>query len=322
MGELETKLGELLKLERERQQRRLEDIAEGLRISEDRLKAIERGDLEALPSEVYFGLFAKSYAETLGIDYSATVEAIKEDIAGTPEEPKRPKKGKPGEAPPGGEVSAEGAEEAGEAEAPPKASRLRVALYAAAAVVILVGGYLVIDQLVADMSADTRLPGQPGESAGDGPVGEDAMFANYDWNVPDYEPADSLRLRLTARGESWATILADGDTAVFRNLLPGRIYDVTAGHRITMSVAVPRVVDIELNGRRIEPVSPETGRIARVNITQVNVDSFLNYKPPVQDETEVPVQRDQAATRPSAETTAPAPAEPVQDTLGANSDGR
>ncbi|MFH2048925.1 MAG: hypothetical protein ABIJ12_05735, partial [bacterium] len=56
----------------------------------------------------------------------------------------------------------------------------------------------------------------------------------------------------------------------------GRTYDITAKYRLTLSVAVPGAVDIDLNGIRINPVSAETGRISRVNITQINVDSFIN----------------------------------------------
>ena len=81
MGEIETKLGELLKLERERQGKKLSVISENLRISEANLRAVEEGDMAAVPSEVYFKLFAKSYAEAIGIDYGATIEAIRASIS-------------------------------------------------------------------------------------------------------------------------------------------------------------------------------------------------------------------------------------------------
>jgi cytoskeletal protein RodZ len=294
MGELETKLGSLLKGERERQGKKLADIAEALRISERHLQAIEEGDSESLPGPIYFGLFAKSYSESLGIDYNATSEAIKADIAEREAHPPRQKRAKEpdqGAAEEGAVGTGEESED--ETEEPKKKSRLQVILYAAAAVVIVVGGYFLVSQLLEDMSAQSGENGAGGgiaESAG----GLEAVYASYDFDHPEYQPPDSLRLRLTPRGESWATILADGDTVIFRNLMPGRVYNVAARYRMTVSVAVPRMVDIELNGAKVTPVDPETGRISRVSITQMNIDSLINYRPPVQDQTEVPVRRQAA----------------------------
>jgi cytoskeletal protein RodZ len=85
-SELHNKIGQLLKLERERQDLTLADLSMQLKISKGHLEHIEAGKADALPSELYFNLFAKSYAETLGIDYSRTVEAIKEEV-GEPLEP-------------------------------------------------------------------------------------------------------------------------------------------------------------------------------------------------------------------------------------------
>jgi len=60
MSELENKLGALLKLERERLQIDLTELSEELRITEANLINIEKGEVEKLPSKIYFGLFAKS----------------------------------------------------------------------------------------------------------------------------------------------------------------------------------------------------------------------------------------------------------------------
>jgi len=92
MGELETKLGDLLKLERERLGKQLDDLSEALRIPEESLRAVEQGDVDSLPSTIYFGLFAKSYAESLGIDYGATVDAIKADLTHQATQPTKPSK--------------------------------------------------------------------------------------------------------------------------------------------------------------------------------------------------------------------------------------
>ena len=282
MGDLEAKFGELLRLERERRGKRLDEIADALRIPESSLRAIEAGDVGALPTPIYFNLFAKTYAESLGIDYTATTEAIREEFGpqptvevkksrkGTPSPERAAARTQPKEKPLKAEPEANDAG-GDEAESPPLKKRSRrVALGFAAAAVVLVGGYFAISTFLPDTKLGRSLSG--GDAAAEQ---NEARYANYDWNVPPYHPSDSLRLTLSPRGESWATILADGDTVVFQNLVPGRRYQVSARYRLLMSIAVPRSVEIELNGRPIDPVSPETGRISRVEINQANIDSLI-----------------------------------------------
>lgn len=288
MGDLESKFGELLRLERERRGKRLDEIADALRIPESSLRAIEAGNVDSLPTPIYFNLFSKTYAESLGIDYTATTEAIREEFGEQPPvDPKKPRK-ETGPEKPAAQIPAKGksrraepepeiAEAAGDEDAaPPVKKRSRGVVFgsAAAAVVLMVGGYFVISTFL----PGTRL-GQTLSSGDAAAQQNEARYGNYDWDVPKYQPNDSLRLKLSPRGESWATILADGDTAIFQNLVPGRTYQVSAQYRLLMSVAVPRVVDIELNGRLIDVVSPETGRISRVEINQANIDSLFNPAP-------------------------------------------
>jgi cytoskeletal protein RodZ len=276
MSELENKLGALLKLERERLQIDLTELSEELRITEANLINIERGEVEKLPSKIYFGLFAKSYAEALKIDYTATVNAIKADIEET-EESSPAKKDN--------QKKSKKANQKAEKKSINLFSFLknptyRKIFYIVAVAILLIGGYFVISQLIKDMQADTSLPAESNqteqiteEQAGEG---IESKYANYDWNVPQYKKPEDLKLQLTARSESWATVFADGDTALFLNLIPGRSYDITAKYRLTLSLAVPGAVDIDLNGKRINPISAVTGEISRVNITQINVDSFIN----------------------------------------------
>ncbi len=276
MSELEIKIGALLKLERERLQIDLADLSEELRITEANLINIEKGEIDELPSIIYFGLFAKSYAEALKIDYAATVDAIKADIELIDKAPPIKKDV---------QQDTTNSDQKTEKKSKKSSSFLkkptnRKVFYIVIIAILLVGGYFVISQLIKDMQADTSLSADSNQTeqttAGQTGDGTDNKYANYDWNVPQYNKAEELKLQLTARAESWATIFADGDTALFRNLFPGRTYEITAKYRLTLSVAVPSVVDIDLNGNRINPVSTETGRISRVKINQVNVDSFID----------------------------------------------
>ena len=105
------------------------------------------------------------------------------------------------------------------------------------------------------------------EETGSSPIG-------YDWDVPTYKPPDSIRLALAAREESWATVVADGDTLLYRNLVPGHGYEVAAKYRLLVSIGIPRVVDMTLDGQPAYLASAETGRVSRVEIDQTNRDQF------------------------------------------------
>jgi cytoskeletal protein RodZ len=286
MNELRKKLGKLLKLERERQGLTLDDLSTQLKIPKSHLGHIETGDAEALPSELYFTLFAKSYAEALRIDYSQTVEAIKEDI-GEPLEPESGYKQGKRDADAEGESVAEAASEPGEAKQATKYLKVWITVFGV--IVILFFAFLLVNKFVLSSDEGESPLEEPGEASTETSLSVDreessqSKFRNYDWNVPAYqEPAD-LQLKLVARSASWATVLADGDTAIFRSLIPGRLYEVTARYRLQISIAVPSVVDVTLNGQTVSLRDQITRRISRVRINQMNVDSFLNpQEPPVQ----------------------------------------
>ncbi len=268
MGELEKKIGALLKYERERQGIKLEDLAESLRISLASLEHIETGNVDGLPSEIYFGLFAKSYAEALGIDYAATKNAIQQDIIEHEDEQVSAEEESGTAVKP---VTGEPSEEQGKSK---KKTKLQTIIIGLAILIIIIGGYFIIKQLLHEMRSTDRKK-ETSEPVATAVKDKDSIYTSYDWNTPEYKKPSDLVLELHARGASWATVLADGDTVIFKQLKPGRTYQAVARYRLRLSVAVPRVVDISLNGVRINPVSPTTGRISRVNITQINVDSFL-----------------------------------------------
>jgi len=72
MGIVEQKLGELLKLERERRKISLDDISSDIKIPVENLESIENGDPSLLPTPVYFTLFTRTYCQAMGIDYNRT----------------------------------------------------------------------------------------------------------------------------------------------------------------------------------------------------------------------------------------------------------
>ncbi len=310
MNEVYTKLGKLLKLERERRKLTLTTVSEELKISETNLEYIEAGDRESLPSELYFDLFAKSYAELLGIDYAKTLEAIREDI-GEPletevslddeEKAPSPKKARRRKRKPetGEEGVEEGEEEEEEREEGEGLSRKLIWLFSG-----VIGAFVIFIVFYAVFLAGDKTPppGAPGETASEEGAGgvtaaQKAEFASYDWSTPKYTPPSPLTLKLISREESWSTVVADGDTSLFRTLIPGRPYTVEAKYRLKVSIAHPAVVQVTLNGQPVNLRDPETRRISRVEINQANVNEFLNA--PLEETSQSPTA---APSRPRTQT--------------------
>ncbi len=310
MNELHIKIGKLLKVERERQGKTLEELSTQLKITVTNLEHIEQGDAKALPSELYFNLFAKSYAEALGIDYTATVEAIKEDLGEPIETPTQSKTGKKSE--PAKEASrpkAEPQEQPQEEKEARNFWRYFAFLFGGIIVIFLI--VLVLYKLFSS-SEETSHPEtappettteitEPAESPSEGT----SPYANYNWQTPSYHKPQEMSLRLIAKQETWATVLADGDTAVFRTLTPGRTYNVTAKYRFLVSIAWPSRVTVELNGKTVNLRNPATGRISQVEITQVNIDSILNAPQPAQGNPTFPKFKQTSTAAPQQSQTSP-----------------
>lgn len=73
-------IGKLLKQARSRLGLTLEEAERSTRIRARYLDALERGDLEALPSEVQARGFLRNYAQYLGLDHRALLERYREQV--------------------------------------------------------------------------------------------------------------------------------------------------------------------------------------------------------------------------------------------------
>ena len=285
MSELYKKLGELLSLERNRQNIPLAKVSTELRIPEPTLTAIEAGDPSSLPSEVYFKLFLKSYCEYLGIDFGRTVEAIREELGETLEPLESAARAvlPDGKEPRPAKATATPQQGGGESSGFLKKALLVGGLIAVA-FVVFIGAYLLFFKsekpavaIVSEPPAPT--PEEP--SAGD-TVGLEGFYDDTlpgdtvaVWVEPEPPTVDSLILTLTARASSWATVVADGDTMVWQELGIGRRYRVAAKDQLIVTLGLPENVDATLNEQPAWLTNPITGRAYGVRITHYNRERFL-----------------------------------------------
>lgn len=258
MGELHTILGRLLKAERERQNKSLADLATELKIAEGHLLAIEAGDLGGVPSELYFKLFARSYADALGIDYAKAIETIREDLR--EQEP----------------VSSIGNEDrvttrpgAQQADVSGSKGKGGLLLFIAIGVVIVVAvAWLIFskqDSFVLNSGSTDSLSNEPSDSVQDSDL---VVSKSGRENM-------ALSLDLVARDRTWAVVLADGDTALQTNLKPWREYYIGARDSLVVSIGSPLAVELMLNGTPANLTDPEHGTISNVVITPENLAMYI-----------------------------------------------
>ena len=261
MDSVEKKLGKVLRQERERRQLDIVELSERLKIPLENLEGIENGDLSKLPSVVYYNLFARSYSTFLGIDYSMTVDAIKSDIERDEMEKAAQDK------------KASGTEDDYEIDPEAEKKPLRRMLGVAAILVLLLLAYVAIDMLFIKNSTAKN---EQDNYLQDIDKNRLAEFDSFDWDKTSYLLPDKIKIRLIPKKESWGSVMTDGDTAIFRKLVPGRVYEASAKYRMVVSIGIPAVVDIELNGRLVNLRDQESRRISRVRIDQTNIESFFN----------------------------------------------
>ncbi|MEW6049982.1 MAG: RodZ domain-containing protein [Candidatus Zixiibacteriota bacterium] len=265
MGEVHVKLGMLLKLERERRNLALADLSQELKISETNLQHIEDGNVAALPSELYFNLFGKSYAEALGIDFARTIEAIREDLG----EPIEPTNGAmlPADERPRSERKTDGAEPPAETQGKPSVNiGSMVTIILLAIVAILIWIWFAPDKKVM-LFEKNRANGLPGRE-------KSASELADSFGRKSTEPAN-LNLKLIARDRSWATVLTDGDTALATTLKPWREYTVGARDKLVISLQAPLSVDAFVNNRRVDLSDPEKGTVEKVEVTLANLELYI-----------------------------------------------
>lgn len=265
MATIEQKLGELLRLERERRKIPIEEISSEIKIPVSNLEGIENGDLSLLPSPVYYNLFARTYSQSLGIDYNRTLDAIKEEVS---VESKSAEKSK---------IQLNANEISKPAPKPAQSLNLKTPsrkIIGSAVVIMLVfAGFLAVENLFfsdgnARSNSSELLKGVDAERLN--------ALAGFNWETPGYKSPPEIKIDLKPRSESWGTVMADGDTVLFRRLVPGMVYSASAKYRLMVSIGVPQAVDIEINGRLVDLRDPSNQRISRVEVNQANLESFLN----------------------------------------------
>lgn len=252
----------------------LEQISQDLKISPAYLGHVEAGDPSKLPQAPYFDLFARSYASLLGVDYDATVRAIKDELSAAEQARLEEEAAAAGPA-----KKRPGGAHALRATRPEGTGKSWKTMYAVGGAVLLaiiaVGTYLLFfrdkpapsikpAEEVTEVTRPAAPPANPDES--------DQMGYDYPANV--YPEQQELALRLITSGQSRVKVQTDGKTALDRLLHPNLDSTITAMHHLQVTVGTPAAVRLILNGQEVD-LRDSLGNITEVEITPLNLEQIL-----------------------------------------------
>jgi cytoskeleton protein RodZ len=244
------RLGATLSARRHALGLRIEDISEDIKIRPEYLRALEQETLDRLPTPQHARLFLKAYAERLGLRV-AEVYAL-HDLC---------------EGPAPAVADAEVPMAIGSAM--PDRRRLPRAWYfaGAAAVIVIVALLLLVrggEEGVSNVASDTEtvLP----EPVVTSPPAQTA-------NEP--VPVEPMVLSLSFTRDTWARLIADGDTVVDGIMRGGQRTESRAQTRFQLSLGHMQGVDATVNGRPVPSLAHATGALAGLAITTDSVAAWF-----------------------------------------------
>jgi cytoskeleton protein RodZ len=262
-------VGGILAAARKEKNKTVAAASESTRIMVRYLEAVEAGQPEKLPAPEYFMLFARSYAEFLGID-TAVFEEIEERVRA--------------EAAAAADVRVRPPEIENRApEKKPKSRKLgRVVFGIVSLIIIAAAVYLAYTLLWPRLRQSSFFSKRAGAVSDEIRPANNA--AEMDISVPDqpYQPPDRLRLRLTAIQDVWVTVARDGDTVFNQKLTAGLEQNWEADFRFWVTLSNAQTVDLYINDRKLLPLADKAQPVTDLEINQTN---FERYLAPVSDST-------------------------------------
>jgi len=257
----------------------LKDIIEEIKIFEEYLIAIEEGELQNLPSDIYYNLFVRTYAKELGMD----IEKLLDDTylgGGYSEDESKEKKN---------DEPVNNIETSSSTYTSPKKIFGWIAILAL--VVFLI--YIVFTSLTGDNEGEEPTKTSSIVEEVTPKINEETSLvidtvkeisSDIERTVADTTTnsipiaSPPLTLDIEVKELSWILIMADGDTVLHRNLRPADTRHLTANDNFNLSVGNPNGVVLKLNNRLMRPLSRNGRVVTNLLITQGNKENYFSVE--------------------------------------------
>jgi cytoskeletal protein RodZ len=242
-------VGERLRAAREAKGISLDDVARQTRIPIRHLEHIEREEWDALPAITYSVGFARSYANTVGLDGAEIGAEVREQLGGA--------RG-------GGPAATAYYEPADPARVPPRS----IAIGAVILAVLLVVGYLVWRS----GAVDDDSPADVAITQSEAPAAAPKAAPRQPQTLPAPAPTNGPVV-LTAAEDVWLRIDQAGGGPLFMGILKaGESYQVPpAAQAPRIRTARANVLRVSVGGTQVPPLGPAETTISNVSLTPADL---------------------------------------------------
>jgi cytoskeleton protein RodZ len=292
-------IGERLRLERLRQGRELEQVAQQTRINSRHLEAIENDDLGNVPGKFFYRSFVRQYARALGLDEGELANEFPEALK-REERTEEPFGERPGRE----QIDVPPMPAAGRGRS--NSSALPVSLILLVAVILAASGVYSLYQRMQNPSVAAPVaaeapppppvlepqPSEPVAAVAVPPQTSETGLASAALpsavpgttpppGTPGFEPVQpappgSGVLQILATGEVWVSVSSGGNTILSRTLQPNDTRTITVPHGARMVLGNAGGADIRWNG---QPV-PQLGPAGQVRSVVLGPDGPRGQAPP------------------------------------------
>jgi cytoskeletal protein RodZ len=268
------------------------EISRDCKLQEVFVKAIEEGHTDYLPTHIYFRMFARLYADTLGIDPEQLLGKLYSELP-LPEKPefagavyraqavaeKRAEATNPtGIAPLLNSQSQFDMSGLSGSVAQSSSNRNKTLTRGALAVVGVLALFVIAKNTVLNNGFAEE------DSSPKAPVS--ALTTNTETSpvptIPAYQLREKLTLTIKAKPSArnaGIMVIADGDTLFNRKISGGEVYTWNSDYRFKLNISDKNQVEIFIGGQRLQTPEGSSKRITGFEITQLNYEEML--APPV-----------------------------------------
>lgn len=258
-------IGDTLKQERENQNLSLQDVEQGTSIRALYIEAIESGDYDKLPGEVYAKGFIKNYANFLNLDGDALVKQFIQEISPAttiPAENPASAESKPAEEiktaePDEDSITTPRSKRRNKSESEETDSRKYI--IAAALVLLLVGGIFY------GFSGSGEEPPAVTQNEENQPA-DNPQVAQVTPPEPQpvaQPPADNVSLQATFSGDCWTQVVIDGALIYEGMINAGQVFDWTGNQSVYVVLGNAGAVNFVMNGQNIGTLGEEGAVVER-----------------------------------------------------------
>ena len=260
-------IGDTLKKERENQNLSLQDVEQGTSIRALYIEAIESGDYDKLPGEVYAKGFIKNYANFLNLDGDALVKQFVQEISPAttiPAENPASAESKPAEEiktaePDEDSITTPRSRRRNKSESEENDSR-KFLIAAAAAVLLLIGG-IFYGFSGSDEETPTVTQNDETQPADNSQVAQ--VTPPEPQPVAPPPPADNVSLQATFSGDCWTQVVIDGALIYEGMINAGQVFDWTGNQSVYVVLGNAGAVNFVMNGQNIGALGEEGAVVER-----------------------------------------------------------